>query len=82
MVTARQARERLGGVLRRYRIAAGLSQEEFARRAGVHRTYVSQVERGVRNPTYESLQKFLSTAKVTWADFGAALDRELSQPRD
>lgn len=31
--------------------AAALSQEELAYRAGIHRTYVSQVERGLKSPT-------------------------------
>lgn len=43
--------------LRDYRRDAGLSQEELADAAGLHRTYVSGVERGVRNPTVEVLDK-------------------------
>lgn len=35
-----------GEVIRRRRLAAGLSQEEFADRAGVHRTYMSSIELG------------------------------------
>lgn len=33
------------------RYDAGWSQEELADRTGLHRTYISGVERGVRNPT-------------------------------
>jgi transcriptional regulator with XRE-family HTH domain len=40
-----------GHVLARLRGAAALSQEELAYRAGIHRTYVSQVERGLKSPT-------------------------------
>jgi transcriptional regulator with XRE-family HTH domain len=40
-----------GQVLARLRGAAALSQEELAYRAGIHRTYVSQVERGLKSPT-------------------------------
>jgi len=42
-----------GKVIRRHRIAAGLSQEALAHEAGVHPTYVSMVERGQRRPTIE-----------------------------
>ncbi|HFD86297.1 MAG TPA: XRE family transcriptional regulator [Gammaproteobacteria bacterium] len=41
--------------LRRLRTSAGLSQEELADRAGLHRTYVSSVERAQRNVTLENV---------------------------
>lgn len=44
-------RRRLGINLRQAREERGWSQEEFAERAGIHRTYVSDIERGARNPT-------------------------------
>lgn len=50
-------RERVGLNLQRLRREAGLSQEELADRSGVHQTYLSGVERGVRNPTVTVLQK-------------------------
>ncbi len=39
----------LGEAIRHARHQAGLSQEQLADRAGVHRTYVGSVERGERN---------------------------------
>ena len=44
-------RTRLGQNLRRLRIEKELSQESFAFEAKIHRTYVSDIERGARNPT-------------------------------
>jgi transcriptional regulator with XRE-family HTH domain len=41
----------MGKFIRQRRIAMGLSQEELAARAGLHRTYISDVERGIRNLT-------------------------------
>jgi len=35
------------------RLQAGLSQEAFADKCGLDRTYISGIERGVRNPTLE-----------------------------
>ncbi|MFK3843233.1 helix-turn-helix domain-containing protein [Serratia sp. NPDC087055] len=37
------------------RLQAGLSQEAFADKCGLDRTYISGIERGVRNPTLEVL---------------------------
>jgi len=41
--------EKIGFALRNYREAAGLSQEQLAFKANLHRTYVGSVERGERN---------------------------------
>jgi transcriptional regulator with XRE-family HTH domain len=50
-------RTRLGQNVRRLREANGWSQEDYADRAGIHRTYVSDIERGQRNPTVSVLEK-------------------------
>lgn len=47
----------IGGVLRAKRDKLSLSQEEVAERAGVDRTYVSILERGLKSPTVETLEK-------------------------
>lgn len=52
-----EVRRRVGLNVKRLREAQGISQEDLADRAGVHRTYVSGVERGVRNPTITVLEK-------------------------
>jgi transcriptional regulator with XRE-family HTH domain len=57
-------RKRVGANLRRAREAEGISQEELADRSGLHRTYVSGVERGVRNPTVAVLEKIAKALKV------------------
>ena len=44
-----------GEVLRRYRTDMNISQEELAFRAGVDRTFVSRIERGIRQPTITTL---------------------------
>lgn len=56
--------KRVGQNLRRAREAVGISQEDLADRAGLHRTYVSGVERGVRNPTVTVLEKLAKALKV------------------
>lgn len=46
-------RRDLGANVRKAREQRGWSQEELADRSGIHRTYISGVERGARNPTIE-----------------------------
>jgi transcriptional regulator with XRE-family HTH domain len=43
--------------LKHYRQATGLSQEQLAAKSGLDRTYVSQLERGLKSPTLTSLEK-------------------------
>ncbi|SFP85899.1 helix-turn-helix domain-containing protein [Sphingomonas rubra] len=50
-------RERLGRNVRALREAQGWSQEEYADRSGLHRTYVSAIERGRRNPTIDVVER-------------------------
>ena len=49
--------QRLGANLIELRKAKGWSQEQFAFEAGIHRTYISDLERGARNPTISVLEK-------------------------
>ncbi|MBB4910579.1 transcriptional regulator with XRE-family HTH domain [Actinophytocola algeriensis] len=48
---------RVGSRLRAIRVARGLSQEDFADAAGVHRTYMGGLERGERNITLRGLER-------------------------
>jgi transcriptional regulator with XRE-family HTH domain len=50
-------RQRLGQNVRQLREAKGWSQEDYADRAGIHRTYVSDIERATRNPTITVVEK-------------------------
>ena len=58
-------RKRLGSNLKRLRLEKGWSQEEFAGRAGIHRTYVSDIERAARNPTITIVEKLAKPLKVS-----------------
>ena len=53
-----------GSAVRARRIAAGLSQEKLAERSGLHPTYISMVERGVRNPTLDASARIAKALKV------------------
>ena len=58
----------MGRNVLRFREELGLSQEELAFEAGIHRTYISGVERGVRNPTVLVLARIASALKVHPSD--------------
>src|SRR5438105_8533965 len=50
-----------GAEVKRRRTDLGISQEELAERASLHRTYITDVEAGKRNPSLASIQR-LATA--------------------
>src|SRR5271168_1205243 len=55
----------LGTAIRNKRNELGFSQEELADRAGLHRTYISDIERGARNLSLESIDKLAQALKVS-----------------
>jgi CheY-like chemotaxis protein len=55
----------LGATLKSQRSMLGISQEELACRAGLHRTYISDLERGARNPSIESVEKIASALQIS-----------------
>jgi transcriptional regulator with XRE-family HTH domain len=57
-------RKTVGRNVRRLREEAGLSQEKLALEADLDRTYVSGVERGVRNPTVTVVARIAKALKT------------------
>ncbi len=57
-------RKRLGSNVKRLRLEKGWSQEVFADRADIHRTYVSDIERANRNPTITIVERLAKALKV------------------
>lgn len=58
-------RKRLGLNVKRLRLDKGWSQEDYADRAGIHRTYVSDIERAARNPTISVVEKLAKALDVS-----------------
>jgi transcriptional regulator with XRE-family HTH domain len=65
-------------VLRDFRVEAGLSQEQLARQSGIDRTYISGVERGVRNITLDSLETIVLALGITQIEFIESLQIQLN----
>jgi transcriptional regulator with XRE-family HTH domain len=71
-------RRRVGLNVKNVRRERGLSQEGLAFECGLHRTYVSGVERGIRNPTVVVLEKIAEALKVP---AGRLLDEPVRKPK-
>jgi transcriptional regulator with XRE-family HTH domain len=60
--------QKFGNKVREERLKLGLSQEELASRAGVHRTYIGMIERAEKNITLENIEKIASALKISLPD--------------
>jgi len=54
-----------GEKLRKIRNSKKLTQEELADRAGMHFTYIGQIERGLRNPSLINLHKLAKALRIS-----------------
>jgi len=66
-------RIRFGRAIRRIREEQEINQEEAAERCGLHRTYYSGVERGIRNVSLVNLEKVSKGLKTSLADLFSRL---------
>lgn len=53
-----------GSNLKKYRLRLGLSQEEFAERCGMHRTYISAIECYRRSISLENIQRIADALQI------------------
>ena len=58
-------RAALADQIRRARKRCAFSQEELAWRSGLHRTYISMIERAQRSPTVDSLEKIAAALGIS-----------------
>lgn len=58
-------RKQIGLTVQKLRHQHGWSQEELAERSGLHRTYISGIERGTRNPTATVLKELADALQVS-----------------
>lgn len=60
--------------IRRRRVEIGLPQEELAQRSGLHRTYISDIERGARNLSFKNLYRLAHALETDCAGLLALSD--------
>ncbi len=58
------AAQKLGNKIRALRAESGLTQESLGELTGLDRTYISGIERGVRNPSLKNVDKIAKALKV------------------
>jgi transcriptional regulator with XRE-family HTH domain len=71
----RSLAKRVGKLIRALRLEAGMSQEDFADRCGLHRTYVGCIERGEKTITLETADKVAQA-------LGLTLSKLFNKPED
>ncbi len=65
----------LGKAIKHLRALRAITQEELANRSGLHPTYISDMERGARNPSFDVLVRLMRGLDMPVAKLGAAYDR-------
>lgn len=58
-------KKRFGLAVKQRRQKLGLSQEELSFRAGLHRTYISDIERGSRNVSLENIERLAKALEIS-----------------
>jgi CheY-like chemotaxis protein/DNA-binding XRE family transcriptional regulator len=69
--------KRLGISVRNWRTRLKIPQDDLARRAGFHRSYISDIERGSRNVSLKSIEKLANALGVSVATLFAELDSKV-----
>lgn len=71
----------LANVLKRLRREKNLAQDEFALLVGVHRTYISQLERGLKSPTLKTLNHLCNALNISLVELMSSLEYELRKDK-
>ena len=65
----------LGAAVKAVRAKAGKTQEQVANAIGMHATYISDIERGARNPSWDAIARLAKGMGVGVADIAVEFDR-------
>lgn len=61
-------KKQFGQAVKKYRQNLGISQEQLALKANLHRTYVGAIERGERNISLENIEKLVKALEIFISD--------------
>jgi transcriptional regulator with XRE-family HTH domain len=76
--------QRFGQRIRQIRTGRGISQEELAYKAGMHRTYLGGIERGERNPALKNIAALANALGIQLSelfDFGIDIDNDANSKK-
>ncbi len=76
MSTIRNIQQDFGSAVKTQRLQLCLTQEELAERSGLHRTYITDIERGVRNVSLRSVERLARALETTLAELLYNADRK------
>ena len=68
-----------GAIVRKHRTELGISQEGLASLAGLHRTYVSMLERGIRNPSLTVILRLAGALNARASTLLAELESNVTE---
>jgi len=71
--------EAFARVLRRLRVQKGLSQEALGEEADLHRTYVSQLERGLKSPSLRTFHRIAKALDISISELMSLVEKEAAK---
>ena len=71
-----EIRVRFGKTLRKLRKKQGVSQEAFADKCDLQRTYISDIERGERNVSLENIEKIAQVLNIQMSELFKEMEKE------
>ncbi|MEI7218071.1 helix-turn-helix transcriptional regulator [Pectobacterium carotovorum] len=74
-----QINQSLAKIITNQRRIINISQEELAARAEVHRTYISQIERGLKSPTLPVLFRIAKALNTTASHLISNIEKEIHE---
>lgn len=69
--------QRFAKVLKAQRLKKGMSQEFLAHHVGLHRTYISQLERGLKSPSLTTIYRICDILGMKVSEFIRLVDEEI-----
>lgn len=73
----KNVKTQFGLTVRKLRLSKNISQEKFAEIVGLHRTYISEVERGTRNVTLINVVKIAKGLEVKTSELFCEMENEI-----